>query len=118
MNIIIPSEKCVLFKQMILLKVFILENCIFFPRKLHAARADGSSDLSTMAFKEMRALSFSLETGKEKRDSGCQLESAYENSLRKNKQTPSAVHSLRLTSNTFGRMWFLPSPTLVLGDQE
>lgn len=104
MNIIIPSEKCVLFKQMILLKVFILENCIFFPRKLHAARADGSSDLSTMAFKDMRALSFSLETGKEKRDSGCQLESAYENILRKNKQAPSAVHSLRLTSNTFGCM--------------
>lgn len=44
--------------------MFILENNIFFPRKLHAARADGTGDLSTLAFKEMRDLSFPLETGK------------------------------------------------------
>lgn len=44
--------------------MFILENHIFFPRKLHAAMADDTGDLSAMAFKEMRALGFSIETGK------------------------------------------------------
>lgn len=66
MNIVIPSEKCELFKQIILSWVFIPENHIFFPRKLHTAMADNTGDLSTTAFKEMRALGFCTETGKKK----------------------------------------------------
>jgi len=61
--------------------VFILPNCIFFPIKLRAPVGDDTGYLSTLAFKEMRALGFCTETGK--RGSGTQPENACENSLKR-----------------------------------